>query len=107
MGVITLLRGCKQNTLLTSAPEQHLSPSEETELISLCGRSDPESTGKSSSRESTSPRPEAEDRERCGISGLEEEPGLSRREGETQGGEGEGDGGGEGGGEGTEGLKRA
>ena len=68
----------------------NFSPSEETALISLCGSSEG-LTGKSSSRDSTSLRPDMEERERCGLLALWAELSLPGGEGETQGGVGDGE----------------
>lgn len=69
----------------------NFSPSEETALISLCGSSEPGPTGKSSSRESTSLRPDMEERERCGLLALWGELSLPGGKGETRGGVGDGE----------------
>ncbi len=78
-------------TLAAIFPDELFSPSEETVLLSLGGSSEPGPTGKSSSRERTSLRPDMEDRERCGLPALWGEFILPGGEGETQGGEGDGE----------------
>lgn len=74
-------------------------PSDETALISLWRSSEPGPTGKSSSRESTSPRPDMDERERCGLADLWGDVGLPSGAVETQWGDWDG--------ESTEGLKWA
>lgn len=68
-----------------------LSPSDETVCSSLCGSSEADATGKSSSRGITSLQLDMEDREPCGDSSLWGELSVHRGDGEPQGGEGDGE----------------